>query len=199
MFFLESQMDDYKNRSHPKINGMRTTRNLQDAENEQRAKHLLAQHFKHTIKTFSSDKHCKIDFEAVDTNGETVALFEFKKRGGQHTDWQYKKGYWVPFEKLNELVRYGIHDRKAEGKPYVDNLLYCWGFNDAFLYINIQKAKVWLCDLTEGGLGYKVKEKKNNGREMVYNVPRDHPMIKQISPVGLDLPWRYGHPFWPWH
>ena len=198
MFFIQSSMEDYKKRQHPKINGIRTTRNAIDAENEQRARYILSQHFKTNIMVFSQDSHCKIDFSAVNCMGETVALFEFKKRGNNHNDYRYKKGYWVPLSKLNELVHYGIHERKKQQKAYIEELYYCWGFDDAFLYINVQKAKVWLCDLIEGGLGYTVKEKKNNGKELVHLVPTNHPMIQRICPIGLDLPWRYGRPMHPW-
>jgi hypothetical protein len=198
MFFIQSSMEDYKTRQHPKINGMRTTRNSKDAENEQRARYVLSQHFRTNVNFFSKDSHCKIDFSAVNCSGETVALFEFKKRGNNHNDYRYRKGYWIPFGKLNELVRYGIHERKKQGKSYILDLFYCWGFDDVFLYINVQKAQVWQFDLVEGGLGYSVKEKKDNGRELVYLVPTNHPMIKQVSPIGLDLPWRYGRQMHPW-
>lgn len=191
-------MEDYRNRSHPKINGMRTTRNTIDAENEQRAKYILSQHFNAKIQVFSKDSHCKIDFCALDSSGEIIALFEFKKRGNNHDDPRYKRGYWVPLGKLDELVRYGIHERKKEGKPYILNLFYCWGFNDAFLYINVQEARVWHFDLIEGGLGYKVKEKKNDGRELVHLVPINHHLIQRISPEGIYLPWLYGDQMHPW-
>lgn len=199
MFFLHSSMEDYKNRTHPKVNGVRTTRNKNDAENEQRARYILSQHFNTNIQVFSNDSHCKIDFCALNAEGETTALFEFKKRGNNHDDYRYRSGYWVPLGKLNELVRYGFYERQKQQKPYIENLFYCWGFNDAFLYINVQAARVWLCDLVDGGLGYKVKEKKDNGKELVYLVPRNHPMINNISPIGLDLPWRYDHSYYPWH
>lgn len=198
MFFIHSSMEDYRNRSHPKVNGMRTTRNSIDAENEQRARYILSQHFNTKIKVFSKDSHCKIDFCAVDSNGEIIALFEFKKRGNNHDDPRYKRGYWVPLGKLDELVRYGIHERKKEGKPYILNLFYCWGFNDAFLYINVQEARVWCFDLIEGGLGYKVKEKKNDGKELVHLVPTNHRLIQRISPEGIHLPWLYGDQIHPW-
>lgn len=198
MFFIKSSMEDYKNRQHPKINGIRTTRNSKDAENEQRARYVLSQHFKMNVCVFSQDTHCKIDFSAINCHGEIAALFEFKKRGNNHDDYRYRKGYWVPLGKLNELVKYGIYERKKQNKPYILNLFYCWGFDDAFLYINVHEAKVWLFDLVEGGLGYSVKEKKDNGKELVHLVPIDHPMIQKISPVGLDLPWRYGCEMHPW-
>jgi len=197
-FFLASSMDDYKNRQHPKINGVRTTRNKNDAENEERAKYILSQHFDLKIKVFSDDSHCKIDFAGIDKNGETVALFEFKKRGNNHNDYRYKRGYWVPCKKFDELVRYGIHERKAKNQPYILNLFYCWGFNDAFLYINTQTVRVWLMDVVEGGLGYHVKEKLNGGKENVYLVPLNNRHIKSISPVALKMPWLHGDTFYPW-
>lgn len=199
MFFLPSSMEDYKKRQHLKIDGKLTTRDANDAENEARAKHVLSQHFRSSVTTFSDDTHCKIDFCIKDQAGDLVALFEFKKRGNNHNDYCYKSGYWIPIKKLNELVRYGVHERRQSGKPCILNLFYCWGFNDAFLYINIHEAKAWLFDIVDGGLSYYVKEKQNGGREEFYLVPRDNKFIKKISHVGIDMPWRYGHKFYPWH
>lgn len=190
-FFVPTQMSDYKNRNHPLVNGKRTTRNEVDAENEKRAIYLLSQEFRTKIEVFSDDPHCKIDFAAKSVNGEITALFEFKKRGGNHDDYQYKRGWWIPCEKLDALVYYGIHFQAENRKPLITNLFYCWGFNDSFYYINIQEAQIWLCDIENGGLGYSVKEKKGNGKELVYLVPRNNPHIKQIKAGTVDMPWRY--------
>lgn len=173
------------------INGKLTTRNAIDAENENRAQYILSQEFRSRIDVFSEDEHCKIDFCARDLNGEITALFEFKKRGGNHDDPQYKRGWWIPVDKVDSLVRYGIYDRKDQGKPYLTNLFYCWGFNDSFFYVNIQEARVWCCDCMMGGLGYRVSGKRGGGREPVYVVPRNHPAIREIKPGTVDMPWRY--------
>lgn len=190
-FFIPTEMEDYRQRSHPLINGKRTTRNQIDSENEKRAMYLLAQEFRTKVEVFSNDPHCKIDFAAKLPDGTITALFEFKKRGGNHDSYKYKSGWWVPCEKLDALVHYGIHERKEQGLPYIKDLFYCWGFNDSFFYINVQEAKVWLCDCVVGGLGYSVKEKKDNGKELVYLVKRNNPFIREIKAGTVDMPWRY--------
>jgi len=190
-FFLSTEMIDYQTRNHPLVNGKRTTKTQIDAENERRAMYLLSQEFRSKIEVYSDDPHCKIDFAAKSPNGEITALFEFKKRGGKHNDPQYRRGWWVPCEKLDALVYYGIHLRKQQNKSLITDLYYCWGFNDGFYYINIQESKVWLCDYEIGGLGYSVKEKKNNGKEAVYLVPRNNPFICEIRAGSVDTPWRY--------
>jgi len=190
-FFIPTEMHEYKSRNHPLVNGRRTTKNEIDAENERRAIYLLSQEFRTKIDVFSNDSHCKIDFAAKSPSGQITALFEFKKRGGNHDDKQYKRGWWVPCEKLDALIHYGIHVPSKLGQPLITDLFYCWGFNDGFYYINIQEARVWLNEVENGGLGYCVKEKKNNGREMVYLVQRNNPYIKEIKAGTVDMPWRY--------
>jgi len=191
-------MNDYKNRQHPYVNGRRTTRNEKDAENEKRAMFFLSQHFNLKIAVFSSDSHCRIDFAGLNDKGEIVSLFEFKKRAGNHTDYCYKNGYWLPCKKYDELIRYGIVERKSNGKPIIANLIYCWGFNDAFLYLNICEAQVWLMKEVEGGLNYHVKEKLNGGRELVYLVPQNNSFIKSIKPESILLPWTGDNSRHPW-
>ena len=197
-FFISSSMSDYKNRQHPYVKGRRTTRNETDAENERRAMHILSKHFNLKIVVFSPDSHCKVDFAALNDQGEIVSLFEFKKRGNNHKDYCYKSGYWLPCKKYDELVRYGIQERKAKNKPCIFNLFYCWGFNDAFLYLNVCEAQVWLMKEIEGGLGYHVKEKLNGGKELVYLVPQDNPFIKSIKPETVLIPWKNEDDRYPW-
>jgi len=198
MFFLSTQMSDYKNRVHEKQNGRVTSRSRIDAENEQRARYILSQHFRCNVDVFSSDSHCLIDFEAKSPTGETLALFEFKKRGGNHDDWQYKRGYWLPLIKLDGLVKHGIHERKEKGLPYVTNLIYCWGFNDVMLYINVQKEKIWHLPIVTQGTNYKLNHRSDGGQEPFHLIPCNHPGIKAIQPHGFDMPWRYAEEFHPW-
>jgi len=199
MIFLKTALDDYKQRKHGKHEGKTLSASQVDQENEHRACYVLSQHFRCTVRKFNpDDKFCKIDFVGSRNNDEPLAFFEFKKRGGNHDDYIYKRGFWLPETKLNGLVRYGIHERKEQDLPYIENLFYCWGFNDGLFYVNVLKARVWLLETIKTGTNYHLDHKGDKQKEWMFLIHPSNPHVHQIDHNMMDLPWRYGDAKYPW-
>ena len=199
MIFLRTALDDYKQRKHSQHDGKTLSMSGIDQENEHRACYALSQHFRCNVRKFKADdKFCKIDFVGSRVNDEPLAFFEFKKRGGNHNDSIYKGGLWLPETKLNGLIHYGIHERKKQDLPCIENLFYCWGFNDGLFYINVLKARVWLLEAMKTGTNYRLEHKGQNQHEWMFLVPQSNPHLYRVNHNNIDMPWRYGDDKYPW-